>query len=266
VSLFVFTSLAVLAIDLSAEQTATPPQIAALRIAQPIVVDGALDDAAWAESIAVEGFTQSEPQAGQPATERTTVRMAFDGVTLFIAAFCYDRDPAGIIVNDLRKDFSLTGQDTFEVILDSFGDRRNGFLFATNPDGARADQQITNEGRDTNASWDGVWSVRTQRTPDGWTVEMAIPLKTLRFEPGGVWGVNFSRRIRRKNEIDYWAPVPRSFSLARVSLAGTLDGLADATPGGIFRSNPTCLPAASARLAARGMSQAPMPDLTSSMR
>lgn len=121
------------------------------------------------------------------------------------------------------------------MVIDSFGDERNGFLFATNPAGARADQQISNEGRDVNANWDGVWAVRTQRTTEGWTIEMAIPLTALRFEPGGEWGINFSRRIRRKNEIDYWSPVPRSFSLARVSLAGRLQGLMKTVDRGLFQ-------------------------------
>ena len=207
----------------------------------PVVVDGALTDAAWTAAIATEGFVQSEPFTGQPATERTTVRMLCDGAALFIGAMCHDSDAASLVAKDLRKDFALTGQDTFEVVIDSFGDKRNGFLFATTPAGARADQQITNEGRDINASWDGVWTVRTQRTAEGWTVEMAIPLTALRFEPGGEWGINFSRRIRCKNEIDYWSPVPRSFSLARVSLAGQLLGLSDARPGRNLQIKPYVL-------------------------
>lgn len=215
--------------------------ITVFRTATPITVDGVLDDEAWSKAEPIEGFTQSEPAAGEPATERTVVRMAFDGTTLFIAAYCYDRDPSGIIVRDLRKDFTLTGQDTFEVILDTFGDKRNGFFFATNAAGARADQQVTNEGRDTNASWDAVWTVRTAQSAEGWTAEMAIPIKSLRFEPGGSWGVNFSRRIRRKNEIDYWSPVPRSFTLARVSLAGDLAGLSEARPGRNLQIKPYVL-------------------------
>jgi len=230
-----------------ASQTPVPVPPAARReivvapATTPVVLDGALTDAAWTAAVPTGGFVQSEPHTGQPATERTTVRMLFDGATLFIGAMCDDSDAAGLVVNDLRKDFALTGQDTFEVVIDSFGDKRNGFLFATNPAGARADQQITNEGRDVNASWDGVWTVRTQRTAEGWTVEMAIPLTALRFEPGGEWGINFSRRIRRKNEIDYWSPVPRSFSLARVSLAGQLLGLSDARPGRNLQIKPYVL-------------------------
>lgn len=102
----------------------------------PVVVDGALTDAAWTAAIATEGFVQSEPFTGQPATERTTVRMLCDGAALFIGAMCHDSDAASLVAKDLRKDFALTGQDTFEVVIDSFGDKRNGFLFATTPAGA----------------------------------------------------------------------------------------------------------------------------------
>ena len=103
---------------------------------------------------------------------------------LYIAAYCHDSDPSGIVVNDIRKDFEPGEQDSFEVIIDTFGDRRNGYLFITNAEGAKSDQQVANEGRETNASWDAVWSVQTQRVDDGWTVEMAIPFKSLRFEAG----------------------------------------------------------------------------------
>ncbi|HZK79334.1 MAG TPA: DUF5916 domain-containing protein, partial [Gemmatimonadaceae bacterium] len=94
-------------------------------------------------------------------------------------------------------------------------------------DGARADRQVANEGREVNASWDGIWTVKTSRAADGWIVEMEIPFKTLRFDfaTAPSWGINFSRRIRRRNEVDFWSPVPRAFNLARVSLAGELDGI-----------------------------------------
>ena len=199
----------------------------------PVRVDGALDDAVWREAMPVGGFVQSEPQDGQPATEPTAVRVAYDRTTLYIAAECHDSDPTGDVVNDIRKDFANTDQDTFEVIIDTFADRRNGFVFMTNREGARADQQVANEGREINASWDAVWLVRTRQTADGWTVEMAIPFKSLRFDAGvaELWGINFSRRIRRKNEVDFWSPVTRAHNLARLSLAGDLGRPARAHAG-----------------------------------
>ncbi len=146
-------------------------------------------------------------------------------------------------MNDIHKDFAGTEQDTFEVLLDTFADRRNGFVFATNAAGARADTQIANEGRDVNPNWDAVWWVASAITAEGWTTEFRIPFKTLRFEPGDghLWGLNFARRIRRKNEVTYWSPVARAFSIVRASSAGTLGGLPDLAQGRNIRVKPYVL-------------------------
>ena len=215
-------------------------QVSAVEARAPIVVDGALDEEVWQSAEPAAGFVQAEPHEGQPATESTDVRLAFDRDALYIGVFCHDSEPDGAIVNDIRKDFIAGEQDTFEVILDTFADRRNGFVFVTNAAGAKSDTQIANEGRDVNTSWDAVWTVATQRHPGGWSAEIRIPFKTLRFERGAdrAWGVNFSRRIRRKNEIDYWSPVPRVYNLYRAGLGGTLTGLPDASQGRNLRIKP----------------------------
>ena len=177
---------------------------------------------------------------GQAATELTDVRIAYDDDALYIGVVCHDATPSALIVNDIRKDFAAGDQDSFEVILDTFADRRNGFVFVVNPAGAKSDTQIANEGRDVNTSWDAVWTVATTRDAAGWTAEIRIPFKTLRFERGAdrIWGVNFSRRIRRKNEVDYWSPVPRVYNLYRAGLGGTLAGLPDASQGRNLRLKP----------------------------
>ncbi len=206
----------------------------------PIVVDGALDEQVWRTAEPAADFVQAEPHEGEPATEATEVRVAFDRDALYIGVVCRDGDTRSAIVNDIRKDFTAGEQDTFEVILDTFADRRNGFVFVINPAGAKSDAQIANEGRDVNASWDAVWFVATRRDASGWSAEIRIPFKTLRFARGAnhEWGINFSRRIRRKNEIDYWSPVPRAYNLYRASLAGTLGGLPDASRGNNLRIKP----------------------------
>jgi len=217
----------------------------AVPVTEPIRLDGVLDEAIWRTAHPATGFVQAEPQEGQPSSERTEVRVAFDGDNLYIGAMLFDADPDALVVTDIKKDFVETTQDAFSVILDTFRDRRNGYVFSTNPEGARADQQVANEGREINASWDAVWRVRTARTPDGWSVEMEIPFRALRFDEGvETWGVNFSRRIRRKNELAYWSPVPRSYALTRLSLAGDLDGLPDASAGRDLRIKPYVLGAA----------------------
>ena len=211
----------------------------AVETAAPIVVDGALDEQVWRAAEPAADFVQAEPHEGEPATETTEVRVAFDRDALYIGVVCRDGASQSAIVNDIRKDFTAGEQDSFEMILDTFGDRRNGFVFVVNPAGAKSDAQIANEGRDVNTSWDAVWSVATRRDASGWSAEIRIPFKTLRFERGAnEWGVNFSRRIRRKNEIDYWSPVPRAYNLYRASLAGTLGGLPDASRGNNLRIKP----------------------------
>lgn len=217
--------------------------LAAARAPAPPVIDGVLDEAVWQSAPPARDFVQSDPREGAPATERTEVVVAYDDAFLYIGARCFDTDPAGIVVNDIHKDFPAAEQDTFEVLLDTFADRRNGFVFGTNARGARADTQIANEGRDVNPNWDAVWWVAATTTADGWTAEFRIPFKTLRFDPGEghLWGINFGRRIRRKNEATYWSPVSRAFSIVRASSAGTLTGLPDLAQGRNIRVKPYLL-------------------------
>ncbi|MEK7239488.1 MAG: DUF5916 domain-containing protein [Gemmatimonadota bacterium] len=204
-----------------------PPTITATATTRAIRVDGVLDEADWKSAAVADGFVQSEPNTGAPASERTEVRVLHDANTLYIGAYLHDGEPGGLVVNDIRKDFKEEDQDDFEVILDTFHDRRNGYVFITNVEGARADRQVASEGREINMSWDAVWSVKTRRVADGWVAELAIPFRALRFDAGKSqsWGVNFSRRIRRKNEIAFWSPIPREYALTRLSLAGTLEGV-----------------------------------------
>ena len=221
----------------------TPREVEARRVSGPIRLDGVLDEEVWTRARGTSGFTQSEPREGQPASEWTEVFVAFDAENLYVAAFMHDTDPARELVNDIRKDFREEDQDDFELILDTFRDRRNGYVFITNPAGGRADRQTANEGREINTSWDGIWDVRTQRRADGWTAELRIPFRTLRFEPGADqrWGINFARRIRYRNETNYWATVPRAFNLTRLSLAGELSGLHLEQTGRDLRVKPYAL-------------------------
>ncbi len=205
-----------------------------------MTIDGVLDEDVWTRAEPATGFIQADPLEGQPATEATEVRIAFDADYLYIGAFCHDTDPAGIVVNQIRKDFTGNDQDTFEVLLDTFADRRNGFVFSTNAEGAKADTQIANEGRDVNPNWDAVWWVQSRKGPEGWTAEFRISFKTLRFEAGlgRTWGINFARRVRRKSEISYWSPVSRAYTIYRASAGGDLEGLGTLRAGRNLRVKP----------------------------
>ena len=123
----------------------------------------------------------------------------------------------------MRRDTNqLRQNDQFAVLFDTYHDRRNAYLFYANPIGGFADSQITDESP-PNVDWNTIWDVKTGRFEGGWTIEMAIPFKSLRYDPNGdgTWGVNFSRRIRHKNETTFWTPIPREFNLARLTLASS---------------------------------------------
>lgn len=150
--------------------------LVAVRTTTPIAIDGVLDEAAWGDAPIATGFLQSEPREGEPASEQTEVRVLYDDTFLYVGMFARDSSPGEIIVNDLKKDFDPGANDAFEVILDTFHDERNGYMFATNAMGAKWDAQMVNEGRDVNSNWDGIWTVRTRVTPDGWYAEMGDPV------------------------------------------------------------------------------------------
>ena len=220
----------------------TPPVAAAVQVEQPPAVDGdVLSDKVWEGVPITEGFWQTQPFEGEPSSERTEVRIAYTQNTLYFAVICYDGNPEGIIVSDSRRDAALDQTDSFQIVLDTYLDRQNGFIFGTNPAGIEYDAQVSSEGQGgtrpsrqqtgagggLNVNWDASWEVATQVSDIGWSIEFAIPFRTLRYprRPSQVWGFNLQRNIRRRNEITFWSPLPRQFTLTRLSLAGTLEGL-----------------------------------------
>ena len=209
--------------------------VRAIRLDQGIRLDGVLDEPVYETVPAITDFIQQVPDIGAPATERTEAWIMFDDTNVYVSARVWDSAPESQwVANEMRRDTSqLRQNDTFTAFFDTFYDRRNGFNFYTNPLGARADQQFTNEGN-PNADWNPVWDVRTGRFGGGWTVEMEIPFKTLRYrsEPPHVWGIQLRRAIRRKNEWVYLTRLPisagggsGSAGIFRVSAAGSLVGL-----------------------------------------
>ena len=218
-------------------------RLEAVRAAAPITIDGALDEAAWRDAPVAAGFLQNEPHEGEPASESTEVRVLYDDTYLYVGVYAHDSSPDDIIVNDLKKDFDPGASDAFEIVLDTFHDERNAYMFATNAVGAKWDAQMVNEGRDINSNWDGIWLVKTRIVQTGWHAEIAIPFRTLRFTDADVqtWGINFLRRVRRRNEDSFWAPLPRIYRIVRVSMAGTLEGLRGVRPGSDVRLKPYAL-------------------------
>ena len=205
--------------------------VRAVKLAAGLRLDGRLDEPVYRIVPAIDDFIQQEPDEGAPGTERTEVWILFDTDNIYVAGRVWDSaPPAAWVANEMRRDTSqLRENDTLWVAFDTFNDRRNGVAFYTNPLGALGDFQITNEGN-PNGDWNPVWDVRTGRFEGGWTVEMEIPFKSLRYKPEAapVWGVQMRRLVRRRNERTYLTPVPISIGrrgLFRVSDAAQLVGL-----------------------------------------
>jgi len=209
-------------------ETTPRPSARATRTRLPVELDGVLREEAWQQANPITDFIQAVPDAGYPATEPTVVRVLYDDKNLYIGALLLDSEPEGIIAQYLNQDFQTHDDDVFAVTLDTFLDRRNSFMFLINPNGAVKDGQTFDNSRTLNLAWEGVIRVETSVHDRGWTVEMAIPFTTLRFDPSRreqAWGLQFLRRVRRKNEDSYWAPVDRRSRVHSMAFGGTLTGL-----------------------------------------
>ena len=211
------------------------PSLRALAVNQQITIDGRLDEAAWSKADSTtDPFVQIQPNPGYPSTERTVVRILYDARNIYIGAMLYDSEPHRLTIPGLEQDYATHDSDIFGIAIDSYYDKQSSFLFAVNPGGAVFDAQTFNDSRYINRAWEGVIHVKTSIHDRGWTVEVAIPVTTLRFSSNDsdmTWGLNFSRRIRRKNEESNWAPLPRQYRLYRMSRAGELTGLRNLKQG-----------------------------------
>lgn len=211
-------------------------------------IDGeVLEDPIWQGIAPFGDLIQTQPSFGAPASEKTEIRIAYTAETFYLSVVCYDSRPDQLVVSDARRDANLDNTDAFIFIIDTYKDGQNGFIFGTNSLGIEYDAQVDNEGQGNfnanrqqggtiggfNLNWDAAFEVKSKVGEFGWSAEFAIPLRTIRFQAGKDWGINFRRNIRKTNEIAYWASLPIGFSLNRLSLAGTLTGLNLRNPGNL---------------------------------
>jgi hypothetical protein len=209
-------------------------------------LDGTLDDPLWLQATPVTGFVQREPFEGQEPTERTEVRVLYTKSEVYFGVRCFDSDPAGVVATEMRRDVSQELDDYFEIVIDSAHDHRNAYVFQMNPLGTQRDALITEEQRswggqgDGDSGWDGVWTSEARISREGWTITVGIPFATLNFMQSSdvIWGINFKRFIRRKNEEDLWSGWRRVFGSARISQAGELSGISDIGSGRLFIVKP----------------------------
>ena len=215
----------------AAEPPAAPPVVTAGMPASPIVLDGALDEPAWASAGVISNLTQQEPFPGKPTPYDTKVMVLADRETLYIGVACSDPEPERIAVHTLQRDADLSADDTVAVVLDTFGDARTGYIFRINAAGARQDGLLANSA-DLSYDWDGIWDARTRRTATGWTAEIAISARTLRFRHGlGHWGFNVERTVARSRLTLRWAGVTHDASFTDLRRAGQLAGLGELRQG-----------------------------------
>jgi hypothetical protein len=217
----------------------------AVRVERAPKLDGTLDDPLWQSAKVISDFRQQEPNEGEPATEKTEVRILFTRHAVYFGIHCYDSQPSRIIATELRRDVSQGLDDHFEILIDSNHDRRGGYVFEVNPLGTQADGLIVEEQGDTNGGdfdrgWDGIWTSEARITRDGWTATIQIPFTTLNFTRSMdvIWGMNFKRFIRRKNEAELWSAYRRTFGITEVSEAGELRGIQDIGSGRLFVVKP----------------------------
>ena len=200
----------------------------AFRVQDGPKLDGTLDDPSWRKATPISNFLQREPFEGQTPTEKTEVRILYTKHEVYFGITCFDSQPKKIISTELRRDVSQELDDYFEIVIDSAHDRRNAYVFQINPLGTQRDALITEEQRtdsstgDGDSGWDGVWTSEARITKEGWTATIGIPFSTLNFMKSRdvVWGINFKRFIRRKNEEDLWSGWRRVYGIARISQAG----------------------------------------------
>jgi hypothetical protein len=200
-------------------------QAAARKINQAVVVDGRLDETVWAEAPELGGFVQFEPRRGEPASRETFVRILYDERRIYFGFVCRDSEPEKIAARLSKRDSDLGEDDSVSVYLDTFLDRRNCYFFVTNLRGAQSDGRITDNGLNTDLTWDGTWQSAAAWTEDGWTAEAAVELSCLKFKPGRdvAWGLNLGRAIPRGLERSYWSGVMES--PAKAAQFGVLAGL-----------------------------------------
>ena len=198
---------------------------------ESITLDGRLDEPVWQRAVPATDFVQQDPVNGGTPTERTEVRIVFDRERLYMGVTCFDSEPDKLLGNTMKRDEGLGADDRFMWVIDTFLDARNGYFFEMNPSGLMADALMSEAGQ-TGRQWDGIWDARVRRSEIGWTIEVEIPFRTLNFNPNvSVWGVNFQRTIRRKNEENLWTGHAYNQGLWRMANTGQVTGISGVSQG-----------------------------------
>jgi len=211
---------------------------------EDVIIDGLLNEYIWQNIEPITDFIQMEPFEGTPITEKTEAYIFYDDKYIYFGFKCYDSEPDKIIARLDSRD-AQTNSDEVAILIDTYHDLRNGFLFSVNAAGIQTDASICESSRNVarrrrgweipilDLNWNGIWKSAAKRYSNGWIAEIAIPFKSLRFRPDDTktWGFNLHRIIARKNEIANWYPVKRYDMIMKPSKAGQLNGIENVLPG-----------------------------------
>jgi hypothetical protein len=207
------------------------PDIKAVFTDSPPSIDGWVNEEIWNKAAIINELYQREPKNGEPVSEKTEFLFLFDKNNLYIGIHCISA-PGGITSKEMARDVSLGDDDRVQVILDTYLDGRNGYWFQIGPRGSIGDALLSQNGKDFNKAWDGLWDGKAKITEEGWTAELRIPFKTLAFKRGqDTWGLKLIRHIKKKSESSYWPATSLDADRFQVSDAGRISGLTNITQG-----------------------------------
>jgi hypothetical protein len=220
--------LILIALSFEAQAQSAEKSFIAGKASQVPTIDGVVDDAEWQDAATIEDFHQLLPVEFAPPAERTTVKVMYDSDALYVGALLFNQDPGRISARVLKQGDALLADDRFSVVVDTFHDRRNGYLFMVNPNGVRR-QGLFQNTTNLNFDWKGIWQTRARRTDFGWSAELRIPLKTVAFDPAtDDWGINFEREIPGRNTSSGWSS---RNSQVNPGSAGVVRGLSGLSQG-----------------------------------
>jgi hypothetical protein len=235
----VFPFLAAL-LALAPDQQAAPPHLIAVQTPTPPLIDGRLDDAVWRVTPGADTFTQSFPFDGGKPSEQTRVRVLYDETAIYIGFDC-EQVHTPIVERLTRRDRDSESEWVY-IQIDSRNDGKSAYEFAINIAGVLADAQIIDQ-TTYSWEWDENWEGKSSRTPHGWSAEIRIPLRVLRFDsklPIQSWGFQATRFIAQREETDLWSYIPRDVA-GPIAFFGRLDGLHDLKGAGALELQPFVL-------------------------
>ena len=216
---------------MTGNQLIATPSAKAIRVSTPPTIDGHINEPVWEQAYKIDQFVQREPNPGEPTSEKTIVSVCYDNNFLYFAVKCYD-DPKKITAKEMARDVSLGNDDRVQIILDTYLDHRNGYWFQIGPRGSIGDALISENGASMNKEWDALWNGKSSINDEGWEAELAIPFKTIGFDPGKtVWGMKLIRNIKRKLEASYWPVANLNTYRFQISDSGQLEGLEGISQG-----------------------------------